>query len=81
MNVSEQYDDDEECNHNRPPLFPQEGGGVVDATLLKHITGFLMNNKDKNILYQRRVLDRSLSGDHQQLRMSTSRSLKACQQL
>ena len=74
MNVSENYDDDEGKNtHNT--LLPQEGDGVVDATLFKHTTGVMMNKKHEHIFHQKSVLDESLFGDSQKLRTGTSRSI------
>ena len=54
---------------------------MVDATVLNHITVFLMNKKDKHIVHQMSVLNESLFGDCQQLITRTSRILKYCQRL
>ena len=37
MNVSEHYDDDEECKNTHTMLLPREGNGAVDSTVFKQI--------------------------------------------
>ena len=81
MNVSGHYDDYEEHNNTHPALFPQEGGGAVDAAGINQIIGVLMKNKEKPIFHHSSVLYKSLFFDSHQLCTGTSRSLKACQQL
>ena len=81
MNISEYYGNDEVRNNTHPALFPQEGDGVVDATVLKNITGVLMNKKDEHIFHHRSVLDESLFSNCLKLRTGTIRSHKYCQRL